>query len=139
VNADGSLATAPIALVEVQGYVYLAKRKIADLFAAVGDHQRAERLRHEAEVLRQRFNDRFWLRKEGIYALALQKDGRPCAVMSSNAGQALWTEIVDAERAPEVARRLLDDTMFTGWGTRTLASSERRYNPVGYHLGTVWP
>lgn len=139
VNADGSPATPPIALVEVQGYVYLAKRKIADLFAAVGERSVAERLRQEAEALRQRFNERFWLPKDGIYALALQKDGRPCAVMSSNPGQALWGEIVAAERASEVVRKLLDATMFSGWGIRTLASSERRYNPVGYHLGTVWP
>jgi len=139
VNADGSLATAPIALVEVQGYVYLAKRKIADLFTATGDHQRAERLRQEAEALRQRFNEQFWISSEGIYALALQEGGRPCAVTSSNSGQALWAEIVAAERVPEVVRSLLDDTMFTGWGIRTLAASERRYNPVGYHLGTVWP
>jgi glycogen debranching enzyme len=138
-NADGSLAKSPIALVEVQGYVYLAKRNLADLFDADGAPDIAQRLRKEASQLRQRFNERFWLPDLGTYALALQDGGRPCAVVTSNPGQALWGEIVDPDRAPKVVGRLMDGTMFNGWGVRTLASTERRYNPIGYHLGTVWP
>lgn len=139
VNADGSLAVPPIALVEVQGYVYRAKSQLASVFDASGESGIASRLRHEAAALKQAFNDQFWLPDQGIYALALQKDKRPAAVMSSNAGQALWGGIADSRRAPLVAQRLMDRAMSSGWGTRTLAAGERRYNPVGYHLGTIWP
>jgi glycogen debranching enzyme len=139
VNADGSLATPPIALVEVQGYVYMAKTSIADLYERAGAHDRAGQLRQEAAALRERFNRDFWLPDKHYYALALQKDNRPAAVIASNPGQALWTGIVDAGKAQHVAEHLMADDMFSGWGVRTLSSDERRYNPVGYHLGTVWP
>ena len=139
VNADGSLATAPIALVEVQGYVYLAKLTIADLYQRAGDAGTAERLRGEADALRVRFNRDFWLRDKGTYALALQASGKPAAVESSNPGQALWSGIADAAKARGVAASLMSPGMFSGWGVRTLSAQERRYNPVGYHLGTVWP
>jgi glycogen debranching enzyme len=139
VNADGRLATPPIALVEVQGYGYLAKHSIADLYARAGDRKRAERLRDEAEQLRRRFNRDFWLEEKGCYALALQADGKPAAVISSNAGQALWTGIADMEKAERTIRRLMEADMFGGWGVRTLSDAERAYNPIGYHLGTVWP
>jgi len=139
VNADGSLAVPPIALVEVQGYVYLAKIRLATVFDALGDPGTASRLRQEAATLKKAFDDRFWLPDKGIFALALQKDERPAAVISSNAGQALWGEIVESGRAPAVAQHLGDPTMFSGWAVRTLAAGERRYDPVGYHRGTVWP
>jgi glycogen debranching enzyme len=139
VNHDGSLATPPIALVEVQGYVYAAKRGIANLFRRVGDPSAAERLDREADALRDRFERDFWLDDLGTYALALQKDGRPAAVVSSNPGHALWTGIVGPDRARTVSTRMLQDDMFTGWGIRTLSAGERRYNPIGYHDGTVWP
>jgi glycogen debranching enzyme len=138
-NEDGSLAEPPISLVEVQGYCYEAKRLIADLYRRSGDSSTADRLVADADRLRARFNTQFWLEDRQFYALALQGDGRPAAVISSNPGQALWTGIVDEERAPRVIARLLADDMFSGWGIRTLSSKESRYNPVGYHIGTVWP
>jgi glycogen debranching enzyme len=139
VNADGSLATPPISLVEVQGYVYLAKRVMADLYEQAGDHGTAARLLKEAGDLRTRFNRDFWLSKKGTYALALQAGKKPAAVVSSNPGQALWSGIADAAKARKVVRHLMEPDMFSGWGVRTLSSQERRYNPIGYHLGTVWP
>lgn len=139
VNDDGTLATPPIALVEVQGYVYLAKRDIAELYRRTGHDGIADRLRNEAEGLRERFERDFWRDDVGTYALALQKDHRPAAVVSSNPGQALWTGIASPDRAKKTARRLMQDDMFSGWGIRTLSERERRYNPVGYHDGTVWP
>jgi len=138
-NADGSLATPPIALVEVQGYVYRAKLLIADLYARSGDSANASRLRKQAEDFKVRFNHDFWLEDKHFYALALQRDNRPAAVISSNPGQALWSGIIDQSRAAAVVHRLLADDMFSGWGIRTLSTKERRANPVGYHLGTVWP
>jgi glycogen debranching enzyme len=139
VNADGSLATPPIALVEVQGYAYLAKRAIADLYERAGAPERARQLRAEADDLRARFKRDFWLPDEQILALALQDGKRPVAVRSSNPGQALWSGIIDRAAAQATADMLMADDMFNGWGVRTLSSKERRYNPIGYHLGTVWP
>ncbi|HKB55494.1 MAG TPA: glycogen debranching N-terminal domain-containing protein [Ramlibacter sp.] len=138
-NHDGSLATPPIALVEVQGYVYMAKHAISELYRHAGDAATADRLAREANELRERFERDFWLDDLGTYALALQKDKRPAAVVSSNPGQALWTGIAAPERAQRTARRLMQGDMFSGWGIRTLSSRERRYNPIGYHDGTVWP
>lgn len=139
VNADGTLATPPIALVEVQGYVYLAKISMADLYEKTGDHPAAARLRAEAEALRTRFERDFWLKEKDIYALALQSGQTPAAVISSNPGQMLWSRMVQPARAAKTAEQLLSPEMFTGWGIRTLSSGERRYNPIGYHLGSVWP
>jgi glycogen debranching enzyme len=139
VNADGRLAKPPIALVEVQGYGYLAKQAIADLYARSGDHERALRLREEADAFRRRFNGDFWMEEKGCYALALQAGGTPATVISSNPGQALWTGIADPEKADRTIWRLMADDMFSGWGVRTLSDRERAYNPIGYHLGTVWP
>ena len=139
VNADGTLATPPIALVEVQGYVYLAKISMADLYEKTGDHPAAARLRAEAEALRTRFERDFWLKEKDIYALALQSGQTPAAVISSNPGQMLWSRMVQPARAAKTAEQLMSPEMFTGWGIRTLSSGERRYNPIGYHLGSVWP
>ncbi|NWF74290.1 MAG: amylo-alpha-1,6-glucosidase [Nitrospirae bacterium] len=139
VTADGRLGQPPIALVEVQGYVYMAKKSIADLYARIGEKERAARLRLEAEALRARFNRDFWIEEEGCYALALEADHRPCNVMSSGPGQALWTGIVDPDKAARTVDRLMQPDLFSGWGIRTLSAKERRYNPMGYHLGTVWP
>jgi glycogen debranching enzyme len=138
-NADGTLATPPIALAEVQGYVYRAKLLIADLYARSGYDHTASRLRREAEDLKMRFNRDFWLDDQNFYAIALQKDNRQAAVISSNPGQALWTGIIDKAKAGSVVRRLTAEDMYSGWGIRTLSTKERRANPVGYHLGTVWP
>src|SRR6476659_867577 len=138
VNADGSLAEPPIALVEVQGYVYQAKIEMAALFRRVGEEQRASALEEQAERLRGRFDRDFWV-DDGYYALALQQGNRQAAVLSSNTGHALWSGIALPERAGKIAERLLSDEMFNGWGVRTLTSAALRYNPLGYHLGTVWP
>lgn len=139
VTADGSLAEPPIALVEVQGYAYMAKRMIADLFERAGEAERAKKLRKEADRLYKCFNRDFWLENLGFYALALQNGGKPAAVISSNPGQALWTKIIEKSRAKQTVARLMSDDMFSGWGIRTLSENERSYNPIGYHLGTVWP
>lgn len=139
VNDDGSLAQPPIALVEVQAYVYQAKQELASLFERAGEQDRASALRQQADELRERFNRDFWLEDRGFYALALQKGHRPAAVLTSNPGHALWCGIAEPERARQVMERLTHPDMFTGWGVRTLSTSEHRFNPVGYHLGTVWP
>ncbi len=139
-NADGSLAKPPIALCEVQGYVYLAKTLIADLFRRAGDAGRADALVKEAKELRERFNRDFWLEDRGVYAVCLQgEDKRPAETVTSNAGQVLWSGIADPDKAKRTAERLMADDMFNGWGVRTLSEQEKRYNPIGYHLGTVWP
>ncbi|MGH7928338.1 MAG: amylo-alpha-1,6-glucosidase, partial [Candidatus Binatia bacterium] len=139
VNHDGSLAKPPISLVEVQGYLYLAKTSIAELFRRAGKADRADVLDNQARDLRLRFNKDFWLPEKNIYALALQNGGNPVSVVSSNAAHALWSGIADKEKARKIAERIMQDDMFSGWGVRTLATSELRYNPVGYHVGSVWP
>lgn len=139
VSEDGRLADPPVALVEVQGYVYMAKVELAELFRRVGERERADQLLRQAEQLRNRFNEDFWLNDKGTFALALQKGGKPAAVVTSNPGHALWAGIVDAGKAKRTVECLMSEDMFTGWGVRTLSTRERRYNPIGYHLGAVWP
>ena len=139
VNADGSLATPPIALCEVQGYLYRAWRSTASLLLALGERSRAEALEQQAQRLKERFERDFWSDELGCYVLALQQGGRPAAVVSSNAGQVLWSGIASQEHAARTVRRLMAPDMWSGWGVRTLASSERRFNPIGYHLGSCWP
>ena len=138
-HAGGELARAPIALCEVQGYTYAARLHAAELARQLGDAARAEALRRQADRLRDEFDRRFWLEDLGTYALALDADKRPCRVRTSNAGHCLWSGIARAERAPALARTLLSDEMFSGWGVRTVAASEARYNPMSYHNGSVWP
>jgi len=138
VNADGSLAEPPIALVEVQGYVYEAKIEMAKLFRRCGEVERAAELERSAQTLREHFDRDFWL-PQGYYALALQDKNRPAEVLASNAGHALWSGIARPDRARATAEQLLTSEMFNGWGVRTLSSAALRYNPLGYHLGTVWP
>jgi glycogen debranching enzyme len=138
VRADGSLPEPPIALAEVQGYAYLAKTSIARLYAQIGDVGAADRLRQEADALRECFNRDFWLQEEGCYCLGLERDGRPLAVVTSNAGQVLWTGIADPDKARRTVLRLMQDDMFSGWGIRTLTSRARKFNPFSYHLGSVW-
>jgi glycogen debranching enzyme len=138
-HADGQLADAPIALCEVQGYVYQAKRYAAELAELLGDEAQAQRLCEDAEQLKQRFNQAFWCEAIGSYALALDGDKRPCAVRASNAGHALWSGIASQEYAERVTRQLLAEEFFCGWGIRTLSSREARYNPMAYHNGSVWP
>ncbi len=139
VNEDGSLARPPIALAEVQGYAYLAFDGMSRLYERAGRAEESRELGRRASALKARFNRDFWLEEKGIYALALQAGGEPARVVASNAGQALWSGIADADKGARVAERLMHEDMFSGWGVRTLSTKERRYNPIGYHLGTVWP
>lgn len=132
-------AEGPIALVEEQGYVYKAKRLAASMFERSGDTVRAGALRTQARALRERFNRDFWMPEKGFYALALERGGRQIDAISSNPGQALWTGIIDGEHAAPVVERLMSEDLYSGWGIRTLSAKERAYNPVGYHLGAVWP
>ena len=138
-HADGSLAHGPIALCEVQGYVYAAQRAGAALATALEKVDRAAELTHQADVLRERFEQAFWCEELSTYALALDGDKRPCRVQTSNAGQCLFTGIASPEHAQQVARTLLAPALFSGWGVHTIAASEGRYNPMGYHTGSVWP
>jgi glycogen debranching enzyme len=138
-NADGELATPPITLVEVQAYIYMAKNYIAELFERDGDKDRADQLRKEAEELKERFNEDFWDDELGTYILGFQKDRKPIAVVTSNPGHALWAGIADKEKGEKTAHRLMQEDMFSGYGIRTLSDKEFPYNPIGYHLGTVWP
>jgi glycogen debranching enzyme len=138
-HADGSLAPGPIALCEVQGYVYAAKLAGASLARALGEDIAAEELAHQARTLQERFEEAFWCEELSLYALALDGEKRPCRVRASNAGQCLFTGIADPDRAGRVVRTLLAPEFFSGWGVRTLAASERRYNPMAYHNGSVWP
>src|SRR6202034_3601206 len=138
-HRDGRTAEGPIALCEVQAYVYGAKRHAAALAQALGRAERSEALAAQAEVLRQTFEAKFWCEELSVYALALDGAKQPCRVISSNSGQVLLTGIATAERAQRVAQTLLGPACFSGWGIRTLGLSEPHYNPMAYHNGSVWP
>ena len=139
VNGDGTLVKPPIALVEVQGYIYAAKRGMAWLLSLLGKDRLARRLRREAAILKKQFNNDFWLEEEEFYALALGANKKPARSITSNPGQCLWTGIIDRDKAVKVIERLFANDMFSGWGIRTLSSQAARYNPFGYHLGSIWP
>jgi glycogen debranching enzyme len=138
-HADGRLAEGPIALAEVQGYVFAAKNLAADCARLIGRAGEAEALEAQAQRLAAQFEEQFWCPEIGTYALALDGKKQRCAVRTSNAGQLLFTGIVRPERAKEVVDGLMRPEFFTGWGIRTVASSEQRYNPMSYHNGSVWP
>ena len=129
----------PIALAEVQGYVFDAKRRMARLARVRGDEALGDRLDAEATELAARFETAFWVEDQRYYAMALDADKRHADAIGSNAGQCLWSGIVSQERSGDVVERLLQDSMFSGWGIRTYASGQPGYNPIGYHTGTVWP
>ncbi|MEA2604030.1 MAG: hypothetical protein QOF89_5022 [Acidobacteriota bacterium] len=136
---DGTLAEGPIALCEVQGYVYAARREGARLARLLGRERRAEELDRQAEELRERFERAFWCEEISTYCLALDGAKRSCEVKTSNAGHALFSGIASPNRAWRVAHTLLNESSFSGWGIRTLDSTEARYNPMSYHNGSVWP
>jgi len=138
-HRDGTAADGPIALCEVQGYAYAARRGMASLAMALGQAELAQRWTSDAESSRQRFDTAFWCDDIGMYALALDGQKRRCEVRTSNAGHCLYTGIALPERQPALARQLMSNVMFSGWGVRTLASDERRYNPMSYHNGSIWP
>ena len=123
----------------MQGYVYAARRAGATLAAELGHSERSARWTAQAEALREAFDAAFWCDELSTYAVALDGNKQPCRVRTSNAGQCLFTGIASPERARRLARNLLDRDLFSGWGVRTVADSERRYNPMGYHTGAVWP
>ncbi len=139
--ADGSLGAAPIALCEAQGYVYGALVARGHCATEAGDHELAADLNERADTLKRRFNEAFWVDRgdESYFALALDRDKRAIDGLASNMGHCLWTGIVDEEKAPYVARALMRPEMFSGWGIRTLSSSNGGYNQVSYHCGSVWP
>ena len=138
-HTDGSLAEPPIALAEVQAYVYMAKTRMADVFAALHDYERAVRLKDQATVLRRKFQEMFWLEEEGYFAGALDGDKLPVRTIVSNPGHALYCGIVEPAKAEAVAHRLFEPDMFSGWGIRTMSKEAAGYNPMSYHNGTVWP
>ena len=138
---DGSIPYLPISIAEAQGYVYDAKVRIAEMSRVLfGGEELGERLRGEANALKERFNRDFWIDdRGGYYAIGLDGDKRQIDSMTSNMGHLLWSGIVAEDRARAVADQLMSDAMFCGWGVRTLSSEDEGYNPIGYHLGTVWP
>ena len=138
-DRHGREAKPPIALAEVQGYVFDAKRRMAALARVRGETDLAERLEREAEQLRERFEAAFWVEDQGYYAMALDRDKRPADGIGSNPGHCLWSGIVSQARARKVATRLMSPQMFSGWGVRTYANDQPGYNPLGYHTGSVWP
>jgi glycogen debranching enzyme len=138
-HANGDLAEPPIALCEVQGYVYAAKKLGGELARVLGFGERAEKLERQADSLRAQFNSAFWIPELGSFALALDGRKQPCKVRTSNAGQCLFSGIADPMSAGIVAQTLMAEQSFSGWGIRTVADGESRYNPMSYHDGSVWP
>jgi glycogen debranching enzyme len=138
-HADGTLAEPPIALCEVQGYTYAAKRSAARLAAALKNFEKADALETQARNLKARFQERFWCPDIGTYALALDGKKQPCRVRTSNAGHCLFTDIAAPEHAHSIEQSLLGPDFFNGWGVRTVGAREPRYNPVSYHNGSIWP
>jgi glycogen debranching enzyme len=138
-HRDGSVANPPIALVEVQGYCYEAQYRMSQLMRTFGDPEYAERLRKAATELAKKIEKSFWLPAESFYAMGLDSQKRPLEVISSNPGHLLFTRAITRDRARLVVERFMRDDMESGWGWRTLAASERVFNPLSYHRGSVWP
>ena len=138
-HADGRSAEGPIALCEVQGYVFAAKRRAAQLALVLGHMEQSKLLLKEADKLRTQFERSFWCNDLSSYALALDGSKQPCRVKTSNAGHCLWTGIADYKHGMRTAKTLIGGDMFNGWGVRTVAASDLRYNPMAYHNGSVWP
>ena len=136
---DGGLPQAPIALVEVQGYVYDAKLRMAEMYQHLGYADRATELRRQAAEMRDRIRDRFWREELGTFALALDRDKRPVATATTNAGHLLWSRVPAPDEAQRVAERFLEPDFFSGWGIRTLSAAHPAFNPMSYHNGSVWP
>ncbi|HEX6478327.1 MAG TPA: glycogen debranching N-terminal domain-containing protein [Ktedonobacteraceae bacterium] len=139
VYADGTPVKQPKGLCELQGYVYDAKVRMAEIFAVLGDSARAQELLQQAETLKRKFNEVFWMEDEGCFAYGLDPQKRLITTIASNAGHCLWSGIADPDKGQRTARRLLQDDMWSGWGIRTLTSENPAYNPFSYHLGSVWP
>ncbi|HLZ73183.1 MAG TPA: glycogen debranching N-terminal domain-containing protein [Dehalococcoidia bacterium] len=139
IYGDGSQVQQPKALCELQGYAYDAWQRMAEIYDVLGQPERAQRLRDQADGLRSAFDRAFWLEEEGTYAFTLDPEKRPSTAVASNAGQCLWSGIARPARAGRVVERLLKEDMFSGWGIRTLSSENPAYNPYSYQRGSVWP
>jgi len=139
VYPDGSLVDPPIALCEVQGYVYDAWQRAAELYEVWGESKQAKLLRQKADELYQRFNERFWMEDEGFYCLGLDSKKQQIKSITSNPGHLLWSGIVPQERAEKLVRRLFQEDLWCGWGVRTLSANNPAYNPISYQKGSVWP
>jgi glycogen debranching enzyme len=138
-HRDGEVAKSPIALCEVQGYVYEAKYRMASLMRSFGDIKTADRLKKESAEMAKRFEKAFWMPKLGFYAMALDRDKRQTQVVSSNPGHLLFTRMLPQERAKSITQRFMRADMFSGWGWRTMSREERVFNPLSYHRGSIWP
>jgi glycogen debranching enzyme len=138
-HKDGELAEGPIALCEVQGYAYAAKLAGAAIASALGQAKRARVLLTQAEVLKETFQKAFWCEEISTYALALDGEKQQCKVSASNAGHCLYTGLAETEQAARTANTLMQANSFSGWGVRTIAVSEPRFNPMAYHNGSIWP
>jgi glycogen debranching enzyme len=139
VYRNGAQTQQPKGTCELQGYVFDAKIRTAEVFDVLGDREMANRLRREAAELQRRFDEKFWMEDEGCYALGIDAEKRLIDAVASNTGQCLWSGIVPPERAPRIVKRLLEDDMWCGWGIRTLSSKNPSYNPYSYQNGSVWP
>ncbi len=139
VYPDGKQVEPPIALCEVQGYVYSAWRDAAKLYEVWGDVKQAKQLRQKADDLYQHFNDRFWMEDEGFYCLGLDRQKQQIRSIASNPGHLLWSGIVPKDRADRLVKRLFQPDLWCGWGLRTLSNLNPAYNPISYQLGSVWP
>jgi glycogen debranching enzyme len=139
VYPDGSQVKAPKALCELQGYVFDAWMRMAELFDQLGEAPRASELRRKATNLRRKFEERFWCEDIGFYAFTLDSDKRPVRTIASNPGHLLWSGMVPPEHAARVVRRLMEPDMWSGWGIRTLSARNPAYNPFSYQRGAVWP
>jgi glycogen debranching enzyme len=138
-HRDGALAEGPIALCEVQGYAYAARLAGAAIASALGQTKKARMFLTRAEVLKENFQKSFWCEDRSTYAMALDGDKRQCQVSASNAGHCLYAGIAEVEEASRIAGTLMEEQFFSGWGVRTLAVSEARFNPMAYHNGSIWP
>ena len=139
VYADGSPVKQPKGLCELQGYVYDAKTRMAEAFQVLGDDVRAQALLHQAESLKRAFNQTFWMEEEGCFAFGLDPGKKQITSIASNAGQCLWSGIVDQDKAERTAKRLLQEDMWSGWGIRTLSTKNGAYDPFAYQHGSIWP
>ncbi|MGH2704093.1 MAG: amylo-alpha-1,6-glucosidase [Actinomycetota bacterium] len=139
VHADGTLAPGPIALAEVQAYVYMAKRRMAEIYEALGEPDRAAALQKEAGELKAAFDRDFWVDHEQYFALALDGEKRPVETVTSNPAHGLYCDLIEPAKAEVMAKRLLAPDMFSGWGIRTMSKGAVAYNPMSYHNGSIWP
>ncbi len=138
-HADGTLAEAPLAVVEVQGYTYAAFKAAAEIFALLDDNMQAQKYTQAAEDMYARIQEHYWLDELNNYAIALDKYGKPLKVNASNSGHLLWCNAVPKDKAAKLVQTLMSEDMYSGWGIRTLSQTEVAYNPLSYHTGCVWP